>query len=90
MDRKLYPFVGSSTSWTSLVSSKPTHRPAAPTASLVSPVDHHVGQTVKRIIAHEYEAAFDANEEMWLLPKKEGGLGDMKKRLLVAEWVSKA
>ena len=67
----------------------PAYTPPGCTDCL-SPVDHHVGQTVKRIIGREYETAFDANEDAWLLPKKEGGLGDMKKRLLVAEWVSKA
>jgi hypothetical protein len=56
----------------------------------VSPVDRNVGQAIKLKIAKRYEAAYEANTASWDLPKKEGGLGDSRKRMLVATWASEA
>ena len=55
-----------------------------------SPVDHHVGKAIKDIIATKYEAEYEENEDEWHKPKKEGGLSDKKKRMLVAKWASEA
>ena len=56
----------------------------------VSPVDHHVGQTLKLKIAKRYNDTYALNRDSWELPKKEGGLSDSKKRMLVAGWASEA
>ena len=56
----------------------------------VSPVDSHVGQTLKLKIAKRYDAAYAANTAEWERPKKQGGLSAMKKRMLVAQWTAEA
>ena len=56
----------------------------------VSPVDRNVGQTIKQKMAKRYTRDYDADSDAWHLPKKEGGLGNMKKRMLVAQWASEA
>ncbi len=56
----------------------------------VSPVDRNVGQAIKLKIAKRYEAAYEANTASWDLPKKQGGLGDSRKRMLIATWASEA
>lgn len=56
----------------------------------VSPVDSHVGQTLKLKIAKRYDAAYAANTAEWERPKKKGGLNDWKKRMLVAQWTAEA
>ena len=56
----------------------------------VSPVDHHIGNELKQMIAARYEHDYEMNEDAWHLPKREGGLGDVKKRTLVAKWASEA
>jgi hypothetical protein len=55
-----------------------------------SPVDCNVGQSVKLKIAKLYEADFSHNPDRWELPKREGGLTNSAKRMLVAQWVSTA
>lgn len=67
----------------------PAYTPANCT-DCISPVDANIGVTIKNIIARKYEEEFDVNEDEWLLPKKEGGLGNKKKRMLVAKWASEA
>jgi hypothetical protein len=56
----------------------------------VSPVDRNVGQAIKLKMAKRYEAEYEANTASWDLPKKQGGLGDPRKRMLVARWASEA
>jgi hypothetical protein len=56
----------------------------------VSPVDHHIGMRLKAMMAEEYEKEYEKDEEAWHLPKRQGGLGDKKKRMLVARWASHA
>ena len=56
----------------------------------VSPVDRNVGQAIKLKIAALYEEEYARNRVRWELPKKEGGLGDSVKRMLVAKWTSQA
>ena len=67
----------------------PAYTPANCT-DCISPVDHHVGQTIKQIIARKYEAAFDASGDGWDMPPEDGGLDAKEKRMLVATWVSEA
>jgi hypothetical protein len=55
-----------------------------------SPVDHHVGQTLKLKIGKRYEEAYEQDEDSWHLPKREGGLGSKRKRMLLAGWVEEA
>ena len=55
-----------------------------------SPVDHHIGQTLKTMIADKYDRDYERDEDSWHLPKKQGGLGDARKRMLVAQWASEA
>ena len=56
----------------------------------VSPVDSHVGQTLKRKIAKRYDAAYSENTAEWERPAKQGGLTDMKRRMMVAQWAAEA
>jgi hypothetical protein len=56
----------------------------------VSPVDRNVGQAIKLKMARRYEADYEANTDSWDLPKKQGGLGDSRKRMLIARWASEA
>jgi hypothetical protein len=56
----------------------------------VSPVDRNVGQAIKLKIAALYEEEYARNRVRWELPKREGGLGDSVKRMLVAKWTSQA
>ena len=67
----------------------PAYTPADCT-DCVSPVDHHVGQAIKTKIAQRYRDTFEADRDKWELPKKEGGLSDSRKRMLVATWTSEA
>jgi hypothetical protein len=55
-----------------------------------SPVDCNVGQTIKLKIAKLYDADYSKHPDQWELPKREGGLSDSAKRMLVAQWVSTA
>ena len=41
-------------------------------------------------IAALYEADYARDKDRWELPKKEGGLADTVKRMLVAKWASEA
>ena len=55
-----------------------------------SPVDRHVGQALKLKIQKRYNAESVADRDRWELPKKDGGLTDKTKSMLVAKWVSEA
>ena len=56
----------------------------------VSPVDSHVGQTLKRKIAKRFDATYADNQSEWDRPAGEGGLTDTKRRMLVAQWASES
>jgi hypothetical protein len=57
---------------------------------IISPVDRHVGETIKKKIHGFYKEALKTNSRMWELPGKDGGLTDTKRRILVATWTSEA
>ena len=44
----------------------------------ISPVDHHIGATIKQLVAAKYEDAFDKDEDAWLLAE-EGGLREIRR-----------
>lgn len=67
----------------------PAYTPATCT-DCISPVDRHVGQTIKEAIYQKYEDAFDKDYDSWLLDRSDGGLSSTKKRMLVATWTSEA
>ena len=56
----------------------------------VSPVDSHVGQTLKQKIAKRYDAAYATNQVEWDRSASEGGLTDMKRRMMVAQWAAES
>ena len=55
-----------------------------------SPVDRHVGQALKLKMQKRYFTTSSTDRDRWDLPKKEGGLSDKAKRMLVAQWASEA
>ena len=56
----------------------------------VSPVDHHVGQTLKLKISSKFEEAYEADFDHWNKEAKYGGLTDSERRMLVAGWAAEA
>lgn len=57
---------------------------------LISPVDRHVGATIKSKIYAKYKKAHKTNKHLWTRPEAKGGLSASRKRVLVATWVSEA
>ena len=57
---------------------------------VVSPVDHHVGQTLKLKIAKRYDQSCEENADIWEEHWRDGGLSASKKRRLVATWAAEA
>ena len=52
----------------------------------ISPVDHHVGRALQTKIAKFYQEAYDKHGDDWF----EAGLEAREKRMLLAEWTSRA
>jgi hypothetical protein len=59
---------------------------------LISPVDRHVGATIKSKIYAKYVEAHKTNKHLWTRPEAKGGLSASRKRILVATrtWTSEA
>ena len=53
-----------------------------------SPVDHHVGKTLKELINNMYSDCYDNNWKQWNEAPANGGLSKEDKRILLAQWAS--
>lgn len=56
----------------------------------VSPVDRHVGQTLKQKISARFEDAYEDDFDRWNCSSKLGGLTACEKRMLIAKWASES
>jgi hypothetical protein len=72
-----------------LLGIQPVFTPANST-DCTSPVDHHVGQSLKLKIGKRYQTCLEANREVWEKDVEDGGLSASRKRMLVATWASEA
>ena len=56
----------------------------------VSPVDHHVGQTLKLKVSARFEDGYEADFNRWNQTSAEGGLTNSERRMLVAKWTAES
>ena len=57
---------------------------------IVAPIDHHVGEWIKKRMARRYAAALSTNWDVWRTASENDNLSATRRRQFMAEWLDEA